>query len=198
MTRWRGLVMASTLALLSTAAHAAPAAATDPTYLPGDGDLPPLDWMMDEKGPPPSGAKPQDDVGPGPSLVLAREAAEAAMAKCLADGHKVGVAVIDAQGNLRAALSADGSQLGRVYTAVRKGLAAMEFRAPTSQLSKVFSADPSARARFKPGMAAFPGAVPLIVNGKVLGAVGASGAAPEQDQACAEAGAARIRSRLGR
>jgi uncharacterized protein GlcG (DUF336 family) len=36
------------------------------------------------------------------------------------------------------------------------------------------------------------GAVPIIVNGEVIGAVGASGAAPGQDEDCAKAGAAAL------
>jgi glc operon protein GlcG len=42
------------------------------------------------------------------------------------------------------------------------------------------------------GMAFIQGAVPLIRNGKVIGAVGASGALPEQDEEVAEAGATAL------
>jgi glc operon protein GlcG len=41
-----------------------------------------------------------------------------------------------------------------------------------------------------------PGAVPLIKGGRVLGAIGVSGATGQQDEACAAAGAAAVQGRL--
>lgn len=173
------------------------AAPTDATRLPGD--RPPPRGVP--QGPPPgaAGGRPPPEVGadaPGPSLALAIEAAQAALAACAADGLKVGVSVIDSTGQPRATLSADGTSGGHVYTGVRKGLTALAFGEPTSQVSEQAKADPAVANRIAPNMAAMAGAVPLMVNGKAIGAVGVSGASSQQDEKCAAAGADKIKARL--
>ena len=186
---------------------ASSAASTDTTKLPGDN--PPPSGMM--AGPPPGGApqggtpqggaggKPPQEPGtdaPGPSLALALEAAQAALAACQVDGYNVGVTVIDSTGEPRVALSADKATGSHVYTAVRKGLAALAFNLPTSKVQEKIAADKAAAALAKPNMATMAGAVPLAVNGKAIGAIGVSGASSQQDEKCAVAGEAKIHSRL--
>ncbi|MGC3981818.1 MAG: heme-binding protein [Steroidobacteraceae bacterium] len=190
----------------NTAPPAAAAAATDATRLPGDNSP----GGMGAGGPPPgaapggasvagAAAKPPQEPGtdaPGPSLALAIEAAQAAIAACLADGYKVGATVIDSSGQPRAALTADGATGGHAYTAVRKGLAALAFNLPTSQVAAKITADKEAAVKVTPNMMTWAGAVPLSVQGKAIGAIGVSGASSAQDEKCAVAGAAKIQSRL--
>lgn len=200
---------AVTLTLLS-AAHAQmppaagaapgpnPAAAADPTRLPGDN--PPMGMMGPRPaagGPPAAGARPAAAPPvPGPSLALALEAAQAALDACAADGLKVGVAVVDSAGQLHVGLTADGANPGRIYMAVRKTLAALAFKTPTSEVQPKLAADPSAAAMVKPNMATGAGAVPLMAGDQLLGAIGVSGATSQQDEKCAVVGAAKIKSRL--
>jgi uncharacterized protein GlcG (DUF336 family) len=182
----------------SPEAGPAPAAApADPTRLPGD-NPPPSGRRM---GPPPGAAvgRPPPEAGsdaPSPPLALALEAAQAALAACAADGYKVGVSVIDSAGQPRVALSADGATGGHVYTGVRKGLAALAFKTPTSQVAAKLNSDASAAGMVKPNMTAMAGAVPLMSGGQVIGAIGVSGASSQQDEKCAAAGAEKIRARL--
>jgi len=171
-------------------------ASGDPTRLPGDN--PPPRGMH---GPPPGGpgGRPPPEAGsnaPGPSLALAIEAAQAAIAACAADGYKVGASVIDSSGQPRATLSADGANGGHVYTGVRKGLAALAFKEPTSQVSAQAGTDPAVEGRITPNMAPMAGAVPLMAGDQVIGAIGVSGASSVQDERCALAGAHKIQSRL--
>lgn len=176
------------------------AESTDPTRLPGDRPLP-----SGILGPPPAGpplgadGKPVPEPGsdaPGPSLTLAIEAAQAALDACAKDGHKVGVSVVDSAGQPRVTLSADGTAGGHVYTAVRKDLAALAFKTPTSQLQTKLAADKSLSSMVKPNMAAMGGAVPLMAGDKIVGAIGVSGASSAQDEKCAAAGAAKIKGKL--
>jgi uncharacterized protein GlcG (DUF336 family) len=195
------LLLLATVALAGLSvgirAQAPPAAsATDPSRLPGDN--PPPRGM---RGPPPSGpgGRPPPEPGtdaPGPPLALAIEAAQAAITACAADGYKVGVSVVDSSGQPRAALSADGATGGHVYTGVRKALAALAFKEPTSQVSAQAANDKSVEARIAPNMAPMAGAVPLAVGDRVIGAIGVSGASSQQDEKCAIAGAEKIKSRL--
>ena len=171
------------------------AGASDATRLPGD-RAPPTGMMRPPGG---AGERPPPEPGsdaPSPSLALALEAAQAAVAACIADGYNIGVAVIDSSGQPRAALSADGATGGHVYTAVRKGLAAVAFKLPTSAVGALIASDQAAAARVTPAMMTWAGAVPLMAGDKLLGAIGASGASSQQDEKCAAAGAAKVQSRL--
>lgn len=113
-----------------------------------------------------------------------------------ADGWCVGVAVTDAAGDLRVGLAADGVSPDRVYTAIRKDIAAAAFGAPTRTLRRAMSSNPQMLARLTPVMSVLPGAVPLIVHGHVIGAVGASGAMAFEEEKCALIGARIIESGL--
>nr|WP_246448425.1 heme-binding protein [Novosphingobium flavum] len=149
--------------------------------------------------PRPAGSRPAtpNPVIPGPGFELAQAAIQAAVAKCSADGARVGVAVVNSLGVLVAGAQMDGLTPGHVYNAARKGLAAIEFGEVTSAVQvRLRGNDFATLARVRPNMSVFPGGVPLIVNGKVVGAVAASGSAPSEDEACAAAGAAAIAARL--
>jgi uncharacterized protein GlcG (DUF336 family) len=211
-----GLCAATLLQFAQAAAPAVaagpPPAATsaDSSLLPGD-RAPPAPGSM--PGPPPgagpggapggtsgAGGRPPPEQGtdaPGPSLALAVEAAQAAIAACLADGgYKVSASVIDSTGQPRATLVADGATGGHAYTGVRKGLAALAFKMPTSQVSAKIATDKAMAAMVKPNMMTWAGAVPLLAGGNVIGAIGVSGASSQQDEKCAAAGAAKVASRL--
>lgn len=206
-------VMALTAASISYAQAPAAGAAPMPppppaatgdasdTMLPGDRIMrgPPPGGGPGGPGGPPPGGKPPPEAGtnaPGPTLALALEAAQAALAACKAEGYNIGVSVVDSSGEPRVTLSADGATGGHVYTGVRKALAALAFQVPSGQVAAKISGDPAAAKLVTPKMATMTGAVPLLSGGKVIGAIGASGASGAQDEKCAIAGADKIKSRL--
>jgi uncharacterized protein GlcG (DUF336 family) len=181
-----------------------------PRSLPAD-NLPPFD-MLDANGrlPPPPPLPPAalqrgpgsapETTARGPTLKLAIEAAQAAVSSCAAAGFRVGAAVVDAAGEARALLSADGADGSHVFVAVRKALVAIEFRMPSSQAKAAVARDHALLARVKPNMFVEGGAVPLMAGGNLIGAIAVSGAGGavigRQDEACASAGLARISARL--
>jgi uncharacterized protein GlcG (DUF336 family) len=181
-----------------------------PRSLPAD-NLPPF-GMLDEQGkltPTPvipaellhRGAdSPPESTAPGPGLALAIEAARAAVDACLKSGYRVGAAVVDSVGEVRAMLTADGSDGSHVFVAQRKAITALEFRMPSSQAHAVVPGDPALLARVKPNMFVEGGAVPIQRGDKVIGAIGVSGAAGavigQQDEVCALAGQSKIQRKL--
>jgi uncharacterized protein GlcG (DUF336 family) len=169
--------------------QAGPSAAA--TMLPGDAPPPSLTQMMQAHG---TGGSHAPDPTPSPPTVLGIDAAQTAIITCTdtASGVRVGVAVTDAAGVLRVALAADGAMPGRVFEAARKALTATEFRAPTSEVAAHLATDRSLKARVKPNMVVSPGALPLIVDGHLMGAIGVSGGTDAQNEKCASAGAAKI------
>ncbi len=171
---------------------------SDAPRLPGD-NPPPAAMLLRPHPTPGPGSRPppeEDTDASGPPLSLALEAAQAALSACQADGYKVGVSVVDSAGQPRAALVSDGARGGHAYTAVRKGVTAVAFKEPTSEVSAKLQTDPSIAKTLKPGMMPWAGAIPLVAGGKVIGAIGVSGATSVQDEKCAQAGASRIQSRL--
>ena len=171
------------------AAAGIPAAAHSPGRLPGDN--PPPRGMLLKPPPVPTPGHPGPDMhdyAAGPSLAAALAVAKAALAACTAAGHAVGVAVIDSSGAPRVALVADGALGGNVYTAVRKGLTALAFKEPTSQVSAQLQRHQIDPRRITADMVPWAGAVPLWRGGRVVGAVAVSGSQSTQDEACARAG----------
>jgi uncharacterized protein GlcG (DUF336 family) len=180
-----------------------------PRSLPAD-NLPPFN-MLDDKGRlipvpplPPGGLHAStgpESTAPGPSLALAVEAAQTAVATCSKAGFLIGAAVIDSIGEARAMLTADGSDGSHVFVAMRKALAALAYKMPSSSANALVAKDRTQLLHATPAMFIQGGAVPIVVNGKVIGAIGASGAAGappmgHQDELCAEAGLKKIAARL--
>ena len=83
-----------------------------------------------------------------------------------------------------------------VEVAMGKARTAAIFRRP----SKVFEdqvRDGRVAAIALPGATPLQGGIPITVNGKVIGAIGASGNSPQEDEDIAKAGAAAVNSVLG-
>jgi uncharacterized protein GlcG (DUF336 family) len=170
---------------------------SDPLMLPSQTPPPPLAMMLRyPRKQVPGAPLPAPDTTPAVPMLLALEAAQKALATCASQGLRVGVAVVDSQGQLRLGLSQDGASPGRIFGAAQKASAAAAFQQPTSVIQQRLRDDKSLVSQLKPYMEVHPGAVPLLSGGRLLGAIGASGATGEQDQACAPAGAAAIQSRL--
>jgi uncharacterized protein GlcG (DUF336 family) len=110
--------------------------------------------------------------------------------------------VVDSVGEARALLTADGSDGSHVFVAMRKAITALEFKSSSAQALERVLKDETLLKRVTPAMFVEAGAVPIVADGEVIGAIGASGAAGEpighQDELCAQAGVESIRGRLGR
>ena len=130
--------------------------------------------------------------------VLTASAAHAAVGAAVAKAEELGVAVnacvVDAGGNRVAFLRGDGAFLPSGEIARDKAYTAAGFGAPTGVLYQVLAAEADVLAGIsaQPGVALFPGGLPISVDGAVIGGIGVSGASAEQDEICARAGLAAI------
>ena len=130
------------------------------------------------------------------TLQIANQIIAAALAKSKESGFKpMGIAVLDASGNLKAFASEDGASMFRFDIARGKAWGAVGMGVASSVLAKRARDNPNffvalaatAEGRFLPQ----PGAVVIKdQDGKVLGAVGASGGTGEEDEAICAAGVA--------
>jgi glc operon protein GlcG len=126
------------------------------------------------------------------SLARAQAAISAAIGEAEKHGWLMNVAVIDSGANLVAFARMDGAQLASIAISEHKARAAVSFRRPT----KVFE-DGIQRSDYKyqltlDGIIASRGGIPLIEDGKLIGAIGCSGGAGSQDEASCIVGAATV------
>jgi uncharacterized protein GlcG (DUF336 family) len=118
---------------------------------------------------------------------------EAARAKARQIGVPMNIAVVDEGSNLVAFVRMDGAWLGSIDIAQNKAYTARAFDMPTIELAPL--AQPGGplygiEASNHGLVIVFAGGIPLLSDGRVVGAIGVSGGAVEQDQAVAEAGVA--------
>ena len=122
------------------------------------------------------------------TLDTAKKIAAAAEAEAKKRGATVVIAVVDDGGYLLVLERLDDTQVASVDVGIAKARTAAIFRRP----SKVFE-DQVKNGRIAalalPGAVALQGGVPIIVDGKVIGAVGVSGNSPQEDEDIAKAGA---------
>ena len=126
------------------------------------------------------------------SLEQSQAVIQAAVAEARKRNWKMNVAVADSGGNLVAFQRMDGAMLASIQIAEHKARAAVTFRRPTKvfedgvqlmHLNYLLAFD---------GMIASRGGIPLIDQGKIIGAIGCSGGTDSQDEVVSEAGAAVI------
>lgn len=135
---------------------------------------------------------------PSLSTRAALAIAQAALARCQQDGYTVSVAVVDRAGTVLALLRDNLAGAHTPGTATGKASTAASFRLDTLALAASTQAGrPSSGIRALPGVVAVGGGVPIEAKGRLVGAVGVSGApGGDADDACARAGVAAIRDDL--
>lgn len=130
------------------------------------------------------------------SLELARRAADGACDHARAQHlNPLSIAVIDASGFLKFAFREDGAGISGVEIALGKARTALEFGMSSGQISEILAGNPlgaqSVLAIAKGRIMLMPGAVLLTDrDGLAIGAIGAAGDLPANDEAAAAAGAA--------
>ncbi len=112
----------------------------------------------------------------------------------LAMGKAFSFSVVDARGDLITMCRMDGSPWRTPYVSRGKARASACFGEPSGDLTER-STTPIMRAvmeveggEFVPGQ----GALPIYLNGELIGAVGGSGGTAQEDEDCARAGIARL------
>lgn len=128
----------------------------------------------------------------------ALKAAQAALAKCRADGYQVAIAVVDRSGTSQVMLRDRFAGPHTPKTATGKAWTAVSFRTNTTDLIKPTSAgQPSAGIRELPRVVVVGGGMMIEAGGSLLGAIGVSGAPTgDADDACAKAGIKAIADSL--
>jgi len=124
------------------------------------------------------------------SIENAKKAAAAAVAEAVKNNWSMAVAIVDPGGNLIYYEKMDNTQLGSAKVAVDKARSAALFKRPTKALQDALATGGAGlRVMSLQGAVPVEGGLPLIMDGKIVGAIGLSGDSSEHDGQCAKAGA---------
>jgi glc operon protein GlcG len=129
----------------------------------------------------------------GPPITLdgAKKAVAAAEAEAKKNNWPMAIAVVDTAGQLVAFERMDSTQVASLDIAIGKAKTANNLKRPTKALQEaVTQGGANLRLLAVRDVLPIEGGVPIMVDGKVVGAIGVSGMASNQDAECATAGAA--------
>jgi uncharacterized protein GlcG (DUF336 family) len=118
----------------------------------------------------------------------AKKAAAAALAEARKNGWAVYVTVVDSGGAVAYVERIDGVQFGSAEVSLEKARTAVAFKRPSKALEDAVAAGKVQYVKLT-GAVPIEGGLPLLVDGKVVGAIGISGVTSVQDGQCARAGA---------
>jgi glc operon protein GlcG len=123
------------------------------------------------------------------TLDLAKKVAAPALAEARANNWAMAVAVVDPAGDLVYFEKMDATQVGSVTVAVDKARSAARFKRPTKAFQDTLTGGGDGlRVLAIHGAIPVEGGVPIVVDGKIIGAIGVSGGTSAQDGQCARAG----------
>lgn len=121
---------------------------------------------------------PTTQYGPPITLEQAMKAAAAAQAEAKKRNMTMAIAIVEPTGDLVYFLRMDGTQYASIKIAQDKAISAAIFRRSTKDfLDRVAKGDLSPNALR--GAVASAGGIPIVVNGKIIGAIGTSGGADD-------------------
>ena len=124
------------------------------------------------------------------SIENAKKAAAAALTEARRNDWTMAAAITDTAGYLVYFERLDGTQIGSSVVAVDKARSAALFKRPTKAFQDALAAGGEGlRVLRLEGAVPIEGGLPLIVDGKVVGAIGVSGGTSAQDSQCAKPGA---------
>jgi glc operon protein GlcG len=137
---------------------------------------------------------PPPPYGPAITFDAAKKALAAAEAEAKKNNWPVAIAIVDSAGQLAAFSKMDNTQHASVDIAIGKAVTANNLKRPTKALQDgIAQGGANLRLLAVKGITPLEGGVPIVVDGKIIGAIGASGVLSNQDAEVAMAGAAAVK-----
>ena len=129
------------------------------------------------------------DTPYGPPILL--EQADRVLAAALNEAKnrtwKMVCSIVDSGGNLLLLKRMDGAQLASIDISIHKGRTAVKFRRETKVFESAVQSGSVYQTTIDDVIAA-RGGIPLVTDGKLIGAIGCSGGSGSQDEVVAKAG----------
>lgn len=139
----------------------------------------------------PAAAQAPNLYGAPIGVELARRLAVAAIAECRKSNLTVAAAIVDGGGTLVYFERIDGTQNGSSEVAIAKAKTAAAYKRPSKAFEEALASGRQGMLNL-PGVMPLDGGFPLVAEGKIIGAIGVSGATSQQDGVCAQAGVALL------
>jgi uncharacterized protein GlcG (DUF336 family) len=128
------------------------------------------------------------------NLESARKVASVAAAEARKNGWNMAIAIVDTAGDLVYFEKLDGTQAASSDIAIDKARSSARFKRPTKALQDVLATGGAGlRMLALDGAVPVDGGVPVIIDAKIVGAIGVSGGTSQQDGEVATAGAAAVK-----
>ena len=139
----------------------------------------------------PAGAQapaPPPAYGTPISLEQAKKVMTGAEAEAKKNNWPVVIAILDSGGQLVMLQRLDNAQWGSVDIAKEKARSAVALRRPTKVFQDLIAQGGANLRLLNIGYSVLEGGIPIVVDGKIVGAVGVSGVTSQQDAQIAQAG----------
>lgn len=120
------------------------------------------------------------------TLEAAKKMAAAGEAEAIKNGWNVAIAVVDASGALILLHKLDETQPGSINVCQGKARAAALFKRPSKALEEAITGGKQGFLTVE-NIIPMQGGLPVVVDGKIIGAVGVSGVTSAQDEQVAQA-----------
>jgi uncharacterized protein GlcG (DUF336 family) len=123
------------------------------------------------------------------SLEQAKKVMAGAEAEAQKNNWNVVMAILDSGGNVVMLQRMDGAQFGSIEVAKEKAYSSVAFRRPTKAFDDALAqGGTNLRILKLPGASPLEGGIPIVVDGKLIGAIGVSGVTSAQDAQIGRAG----------
>lgn len=134
--------------------------------------------------------------GPAITLEQAKKVLAAAEVEAKKNDWPVAISIVDGSGFLVAFARLDNTQLGSVEVSLEKAKTSALFRRPTKVFEETLEKGGANLKVLKlPGALPIEGGIPILVDGKVIGAIGVSGVKSTEDAQVATAGADSLKAK---
>jgi glc operon protein GlcG len=130
------------------------------------------------------------------TLEAAKKLAAAAEEEAVKNKWNIVIAIVDDGGNLLYLQRLDGTQTGSIEVALQKAKTAVHFKRPSKALEDAVTGGRTVVLAI--GAMPIEGGLPLMVDDKLIGAIGVSGVTAQQDGQVAKAGADALAKVLGK
>jgi glc operon protein GlcG len=138
---------------------------------------------------PPAAAAVTPPYGPPITLDQAKRAMAAAELEAAKNSWQVAVTILDSGGNLVMFHKVDNTQLASIGASEGKARTALTYKRPSKVLDDALAAGGAGlRLLAIKDLTPLEGGLPILVDGKIIGAVGVSGALSSQDAQVGKAG----------
>ena len=128
--------------------------------------------------------------GPPITLDQAKRAMAAAELEAAKNSWQVAITILDSGGNMIMFHRVDNAQLSATTVSEGKARTALEFKRPSKALDDAIAGGGAGmRLLALKDITPIEGGLPVVVDGKIIGAIGVSGALSSQDAEVAKAGA---------